>query len=305
MMNSSPAEGNKLWDKIFDKPTLSEEALEIQYAPSAPVPSFQPMGHGTNAFVVENLLTPEECKSLIASTENAGYSYWNPEDPDSFDFRSAYTVEIDAPNLAKTIWSRLSQFFQDELVMNEDDELCERGMAGSWIPSGIYTKMLFARYYKDQHFGPHTDGATILDANTRSFRPVLIYLNTVEEGGGTKFLRDGDRANQIVRDEKGRYTSAKDYIAYETTPAPGRCAVFFHTDMHEASPIVKGVKYILRTDMLFSRKEPVLVSEEGKEAFRLWLEGERVSELGRCDEGMRLFRKAWKLSPELAKMYGM
>jgi hypothetical protein len=59
----------------------------------------------------------------------------------------------------------------------------------------------------------------------------LLYLNACEAGGATRFL-DLERSVE---------------------PAPGRVLVFNHHLLHEGCPVVKGVKYVVRTDFMFRK----------------------------------------------------
>jgi hypothetical protein len=57
----------------------------------------------------------------------------------------------------------------------------------------------------------------------------MIYLNEVEDGGQTTFLELG--------------------AAIE--PKPGRALLFQHPVLHEGSEVRAGVKYAIRSDIMF------------------------------------------------------
>eukprot|EP00916_Digyalum_oweni_P003448 GHVL01006208.1.p1 GENE.GHVL01006208.1~~GHVL01006208.1.p1 ORF type:complete len:106 (-),score=19.66 GHVL01006208.1:78-395(-) len=89
------------------------------------------------------------------------------------------------------------------------------GLEGAWLPSGVHSKLLFAKYVDGEHFGPHTDGCTVVDFNNRSFYPLIIYLNTPTEGGGTRLVSDEQKNQPFHLDSENRYTTNTEYILKE------------------------------------------------------------------------------------------
>ena len=63
-------------------------------------------------------------------------------------------------------------------------------------------------------------------------------------------------------------------------------------------------KYIIRSDIMYKRVPPILNSDKDKEAYRIIREAEDLAESGDVDGSILLFRRAYKLSPELAAMMG-
>jgi len=111
------------------------------------------------------------------------------------------------------------------------------------------------KYTKGQWFGRHVDGSNEIDvgagnvpdsvsgaAEARTEITVLFYLSTCR-GGATRFhvprgKRDGKRKNE------------------GTAFAPEEGAVLLHVHgdrclEHEAEPVEAGVKYVLRTDVVY------------------------------------------------------
>merc|ERR550514_692968 len=67
----------------------------------------------------------------------------------------------------------------------------------------------------------------------------LLFLNSAGKGGETKFLNphggDGSKTVDVV-------------------PRRGLCLVFDHRLLHEGALLLKGVKYAVRTDVMFERR---------------------------------------------------
>jgi prolyl 4-hydroxylase len=58
----------------------------------------------------------------------------------------------------------------------------------------------------------------------------MIYLNDAFEGGETKFNK------------------------CSIEPATGKALIFRHELLHEGCPVITGIKYVLRTDIMYRRK---------------------------------------------------
>lgn len=64
-----------------------------------------------------------------------------------------------------------------------------------------------------------------------------MYLNGGFEGGATAFRES--RASLLV------------------TPERGKALVFYHRQLHEGLPVVRGRKYVLRTDVMSGALVPI------------------------------------------------
>lgn len=75
--------------------------------------------------------------------------------------------------------------------------------------------------------------------------------------------------------------------------------------IHEGEPVgTNSVKYIIRTDIIFRRRNPICTSSNGLEAYKCFREAELLEADGKVMEAAQLYRRAFKLSPELAAVYG-
>jgi hypothetical protein len=128
------------------------------------------------------------------------------------------------------------------------------------------------------------------DLDTQSFMTVNIYLNTVPEalGGATRALGSLDSA-------------AAGKVLATIQPVLGTAAVFRDTLWHDGEELTSGVKYLLRTDVMYEREEPFdfdtvyghLGDEErGKKAMFL---AECLEDAGNGSEATKWYRKAIKL----------
>eukprot|EP00746_Dinoflagellata_sp_MGD_P148419 gnl/MRDRNA2_/MRDRNA2_80635_c0_seq2.p1 gnl/MRDRNA2_/MRDRNA2_80635_c0~~gnl/MRDRNA2_/MRDRNA2_80635_c0_seq2.p1 ORF type:complete len:168 (-),score=25.78 gnl/MRDRNA2_/MRDRNA2_80635_c0_seq2:49-552(-) len=163
-------------------------------------------------------------------------------------------------------------------------------------------KMLFARYKDGGHFAPHTDGTTVLDFNTRTCYSCVIFLNKSPWGGATRIYDDRQIGKEPVMDKSGRLTGDAQLKIADVEPKPGRMVVFYHRTMHEGLPA--ALKYIIRTDVLYERRPAICTQPEDIIAFEEYERAQFLAETGEHDEAMKLFRRCFKRSPALAKIYG-
>ncbi|MGG7439800.1 2OG-Fe(II) oxygenase [Chryseobacterium arthrosphaerae] len=86
------------------------------------------------------------------------------------------------------------------------------------------------RYAPGQQFKMHRDGSYIRNEKEKSFYTFMIYLNDDFEGGETEF------ENLLT-----------------VTPEKGMALIFYHPLRHEGKALVSGLKYVLRTDVMYRK----------------------------------------------------
>ncbi|KAL8447083.1 hypothetical protein Emed_004607 [Eimeria media] len=276
-----------------------------------------------DCFELKGVLSESECSRLVEAAEARGFEYWGKETNGSHgdssnntdksmspkvnnSYRSAHTLEMEHPDLAELIWQRVKDAVVQEVYFSEEDERFERDLQGGWRACGVNSTLLFARYTSGENFGPHTDGCVIRDFNCRSLWPMVVYLNTPEGGGETTVITEAQKGKPFLMDEGGRYTADPRFVVHNCVPKTGNALLFYHTQMHEGRPVAeKSVKYIIRTDIMYERKEPLFTSPADKEAFALWQEAQLLAEKGETDAAAVLFRRMTKVSPPLAHFYGL
>lgn len=172
---------------------------------------------------VGSVLSPEECAALIdriEAMEPEAAPVSTHRGPVMMPkLRNNDRVMFDDPLLASLMLHRVRAHLPPRL---ETD----------WVLSGANERLRCYRYRPAQHFGPHFDGCFERTETERSFLTFLVYLNTCESGGATRF-------NDLELDVQ---------------PSTGAGLIFNHL-LHEGAPVLKGVKYVVRTDLLY-RLEP-------------------------------------------------
>ena len=130
----------------------------------------------------------------------------------------------------------------NDRVMFDDPELARRLVEAArprvperlerdWVLCGANERLRCYRYRPGQHFAPHFDGAFHRHDDERSLLTFLVYLNGCRAGGSTRLLD----------------------LGVDVQPAAGLGLIFNHHLLHEGAPVVEGVKYVVRTDLMFRR----------------------------------------------------
>ena len=202
------------------------------------------------AYQLLNVLSADECARLRALTETLGYL---PDAAVSLPRSVRHNdnvVWITDEKTDSLIWQRVAALANQHLQIFDHKKAL-----------GLNARFRFYRYGVGDFFKPHSDGAwpgsriingeLLADAYPDRYSQMsfLIFLNEDFEGGATRFLVNGDNPAQPAR--QGRPVKAVDV----RTPAGG--VLCFPHGMHplhcihSSEPIERGVKYIIRTDMLF------------------------------------------------------
>ena len=63
----------------------------------------------------------------------------------------------------------------------------------------------------------------------------MLYLNGGFEGGNTRFIGGGG-------------------VEHEVSPKPGSVLVFTHDILHDGERLASGVKYIMRSDVMYTEE---------------------------------------------------
>lgn len=202
------------------------------------------------AFQVLNVFSKEECRRFIEVTESLGYL----EDAAvslSRDVRHNDNITwIVDEETDRIIWERCKGLVTDNFDIFNGKK-----------PLGINARFRFYRYKQDDFFSTHTDGSwpgsrvinRQLIGNAYPDRwsrmTMLIFLSDNYEGGRTQFLVNKDSPSLPLR-----HHNQAQLVNVRT--AAGGLLFFPHGNhllhcLHSSEMIASGVKYIIRTDVLF------------------------------------------------------
>lgn len=178
-----------------------------------------------DVFAIHDLLTPSECQRFIQSAEQQGFEAALVNTALGqirvADVRNNDRLIVDDPDLAQEWWSRCGALFPPGF--------------GRWTACGLNERFRFYRYHPGQKFAAHRDGSFQRNANEISWMTLMVYLNDGYEGGRRRFdVADLDQPLSVA-------------------PQAGMGLAFMHDRLHEGEAVSSGVKYVLRTDVMYRR----------------------------------------------------
>ena len=201
------------------------------------------------AFQLLNVLSAQECEALIALGEQLGFLADAAVSlPRSVRHNDNVVWVVDDAT-QEILWKRVCA------AINADTSAYQGSSA-----LGLNARFRFYRYGAGDYFQFHSDGAwpdsRVVDgeliANAFEDRysqaSFLFYLNGDYEGGATRFLVNAtDTSLPVRRGDAVREVDVR-------TPVGGVLCFPHGTHqlhcVHSSEPIVAGVKYIIRTDLL-------------------------------------------------------
>ena len=169
-------------------------------------------------WTIDNFLSERECDDLILFSEQKGYSEADVGLKSGSkmmkNVRDNYRLIYKDPKLSNDLWT-ITKAIHPFII---------EGMA----PLGLNERFRFYRYDSGQRFKRHIDGRFKRNDTEESRITFMIYLNNDYTGGETRF-------NDVV-----------------IQPQKGMALFFIHEQKHESIPITDGVKYVLRSDVMYN-----------------------------------------------------
>jgi len=193
------------------------------------------------ACTIEAFLSEAECSALIDITEAEGYgkalvNIGGGRQMYMDDVRRSKRCMIDSAAACEVLWSRLQPVLEAHKLMRMD----------GWEAVGLNERLRFLKYTPGDYFAPHQDGRYARPAGSASgergdvsFMTLMLYLNAPQKGGATNFLDD----------DEDKMVSVK--------PKAGLALLFQHNLLHEGARLDVGVKYAIRTDIMFRRVDRI------------------------------------------------
>lgn len=211
-----------------------------------------------SAWVVDQLLSAEECESIMDRAMEAGIV--SSRAAGDIRYRNAAAIHFFDPELARQLYERIRCHLPEQIVVDENtsnDGLrhSKDNFLGTWRPCGVNERFLVSRYDALGHFGPHRDTGVVHDDNHRSLITLAAYLTDrpTGYGGATRFIRDD---LDLFSREDGLITTPEEAVRHRVeADKAGKSVLFLHDLMHDGEPLKEGSppKWLFRTDVVFER----------------------------------------------------
>lgn len=233
------------------------------------------------AIVLDNVLSASECTSLIALAEAAG-GPWTPALVNSGpgrealipEYRNSERIIWDHPELMERLWQRclaVDGLAEDIGFLDESKPHVlgpHSKKRSQWRATRLNERMRFLRYEPGMFFREHCDGAyEEPKTGERSFFTLHLYLNDSAEGlsyqpfhipasGIIASLKPNRNRPKGGALRGGATTFFTDDMRaqIDVFPRAGRVLIFQHRALlHSGADVLTGVKYTMRTDLMFER----------------------------------------------------
>ncbi|MFY7670502.1 2OG-Fe(II) oxygenase [Tenacibaculum sp. MEBiC06402] len=190
--------------------------------------------------LIKGAFSDDFCDSLIEKSRNS-FVKSNTHYPISY--RNNERQVIDDYEFSDYLFSRIKDFIPKDIAVKaiSDKEI------GSWKLKKLNSKFRICRYLSNQYFHKHLDGVYYLSSHEQSKLTFMIYLNGSEEfeGGRTLFF-NSKQSDEIIASYK---------------PVKGDLIIFDHNIWHSGERIESGEKYVLRSDIIYSKTEDGINNE--------------------------------------------
>lgn len=232
---------------------------------------------GCYAVVLDNVISPSECETLIQLAEasvpvleRGEQDAWQPAlvnigggfeilQP---DYRNSDRIIWDKQPVVDRLWERClaAPGLKDKLDVVEEDIVVlgpsRGGRVQRWGFRRLNDRMRFLRYGSGQFFRPHCDAAYREPGkDVKTLFTLHLYLNDSKQTVGDKAELQGGATSFLSRDEKRKM---------DVDPKAGRVLIFQHRNLyHSGDDVISGTKYTMRTDIMY---ELVPVSETSRTA---------------------------------------
>ncbi|KAI5358238.1 Putative prolyl 4-hydroxylase, alpha subunit [Septoria linicola] len=225
---------------------------------------------GLYAVVLDNVLNAEECQQLIAAAEATTNGEWERaminigggRQELRTDSRNCGRIIWDSGEVVAKVWKRIEHIPEvQEIVRLENvPKIFGSGPMKRnevWTFSRPNERMRFLKYIGGEYFRPHCDGSYETPGRKeRSHFTLHLYLNN----GGTPTPEEisrmsaAERKNVLLGGATTFHAMTMDRSKdLDVLPKTGRILLFQHRGLlHSGDDVVRGVKYTMRTDLLYS-----------------------------------------------------
>ncbi|TFK72277.1 hypothetical protein BDN72DRAFT_876579 [Pluteus cervinus] len=217
---------------------------------------------GSYVKILDNVFTAEECAALIrlaesdAKWEQAALHYGLGPEEKYVDtaYRNSDRILRWDQGAADMMLEKLKPYVPELWEIRSGDKYegvvsASNKVLGTWKLVAVNERLSFLKYGPGHYFKGHCDGQPTLPDGRKARVTIQIYLN--EEGleGGATRIWDSRQKNYI-----------------DVNPKLGRVLVFQQRGIwHSGEEVTKGLKYTIRSDLLFRVEEDWMETEETEE----------------------------------------
>lgn len=192
-------------------------------------------------FVIPSLFSKSECEHFLNTEIKNSFQKAISNYPTYY--RNNERFVVDNINVSRILFQKVKPYLP-KVIKTSSTIKSENGI---WHLKELNERLRFCKYSANQYFHRHLDGIHYRNQNTQSKLTFMLYLNSATDfkGGRTLFFKTKE-TNEI-------------WASY--VPKQGDLIVFDHNVWHEGEVLLKGEKFVLRSDVLYSKKETQINKE--------------------------------------------
>ncbi|KAI9142004.1 hypothetical protein BKA69DRAFT_1021003, partial [Paraphysoderma sedebokerense] len=205
-------------------------------------------------FTLSSFLSPSQCRSLIKTAENVikfPTPTFNPGTKHTA-FRNNHRISFNSTEWASSLYKLLAPFLTNlEVTIPATSNLTSKSKSNKQHqsdvkvlkPVGLNDHIRIYKYTPTQSFAAHYDDFDSDSNGRKTYYTLLLYLSDESDGligGETVFYLDESKR--------------KDESKVVVKPEKGMVLIHLHGDeclLHESVMVEKGLKYVLRSDIVF------------------------------------------------------
>lgn len=249
-------------------------------------------------FVLHNLFTQNECVQLIEQGEKYGFLDLNNQY--SQQYRNNQRIININENLKSIMFERISKYIDSMIKIDcgKHPTIATTFYTGGiWQIDDLNNTFRLCKYNPTNFFKRHCDeGYHPNPIDHRSLKTCMLYLNENFEGGETVFYLDNLKEMFDL-----------DRTTVSIKPKMGMCLIFNQNIFHEGLTVASGLKYFIRTDILYKKIESYVDSTlnetqlKALELYEVGVEHERSNE---HEKAISMYKRAHKLYDKVEELYG-
>lgn len=191
---------------------------------------------------IPELLSFNECEVFVKESEAPPYGCEEAYGTSHIKVAGLYNT-IEDHDMAATIFERIAPFIPEHIIPG-------------WTAVGVNESFRILKYLVGEDFPVHVDPDYSRpyghpQYGEVSFLTLIVYLNGDFCGGHTVFYDDAG-SDKINNDNANTNLCKYGSECNKIKPATGTAVMFKHDTYHASENIESGVKYALRTDVMFT-----------------------------------------------------
>uniref|UniRef100_A0A7S3REA8 Prolyl 4-hydroxylase alpha subunit domain-containing protein n=1 Tax=Emiliania huxleyi TaxID=2903 RepID=A0A7S3REA8_EMIHU len=183
---------------------------------------------GPSMLSIPAFLSPAECAAWVSWGETSGFEQEKHAQTRWIAHRDNGRLAVQSESIAAALWSRLAPLMPAEST--------RRGA----VACGCNPNIRLYRYTPGQRFGQHVDQSNAMPGGEQTEWTMLVYLS-------------GGPGQEVVGGETAFYDGGRRSVVVD--PLAGSALLHAHGERcltHEALEVRRGVKYVLRSDVVFA-----------------------------------------------------